>query len=83
MTQHLACVCVKMNCLDKKNGSGCFKCEIAYENAIEQGSDVRPYFNANFECTCHICRCECSVIYYRHEANRLARQRKVDKEKAN
>ena len=83
LTQHLACICVKMNCLDKTNGSGCFKCEIACDNAIEQGSDVRPYFNANFECTCHICKCECSVIYYRHEANKVSRQRKIDKEKAN
>jgi len=82
MSQHLACVCVKMNCLDKTNGSGCIKCEIACANAIEQGSDKRPFYDMNFECICSICKCECSVIYFRHEAKKLARQRQIDKEKS-
>jgi len=83
LTQQLACICTKMNCLDKVNGSGCFKCESACTNAIEQNSDIRPYFDANFECKCKICICECEVVYFRHEAKKLARQRQIDDEKNN
>ena len=27
LSQHLVCMCVKMNCLDKANGSGYVKCD--------------------------------------------------------
>ena len=83
ISQQLACICTKMNCLDKINGSGCFKCEIACTNAIEQNSDIRPFFDLNFECKCKICICECEVVYFRHEAKKLARQRQIDDEKKN
>ena len=53
ISQQLACLCTKMNCFDKIDGSGCFKCEIACENAIQQNSNIRPFFyinlNANAE----------------------------------
>jgi len=55
ISQQLACICTKMNCLDKINGSGCFKCEIACTNAIDQNSDVGPFFGTIFECTYKIC----------------------------
>ena len=83
ISQHLACICVKMSCMDKIDGSGCFKCEIACTNAINQNSNVRPYFDINFECACKICKCECDVVYFRHEAKKLARQRQIDNEKNN
>jgi len=81
MTQHLACTCLKMSCLSKANVLGCIQCEISCVNAIEQGSDVRPYFDANFKCTCQICRCECCVIYFCHEANKIAKQQQLDNKK--
>ena len=80
VSQHLACICVKMNCLDKIDGSGCFKCEVACTNAIEQNSNIRPMFDINFQCNCEICKCECNVVYFRHEAKKLAKQRQLDKE---
>ena len=62
LTQHLACMCCKMACLDNINGSGCLKCEQACKNAIEQGSEIRLFFDLNFQYTCEICHCECSVV---------------------
>ena len=70
-----------MACIDNINGSGCLKCEIACKNSIEHGSDVRPFFDKDFQCKCKVCCCECSVVYFRHEAKKLARQRQLDYEK--
>ena len=81
LSQHLACMCIRMNCLSKTSGSGCIKCKMACENAIEQGSDDRPFFDSNFQCTCEIYACNCCVVYYRHEAKRLAREKQIDLEK--
>ena len=50
-------------------------------NAIEQGSDVRPFFDHNFECQCQICLCTCSVVFFYHERRKLAQQRQLDNEK--
>lgn len=83
LSQHLACLCCKMNCIDRRDGNGCRKCEAACANAIEQGSDVRPFLDANFVCKCEICVCECSVVYYRHEAKKMARQARIDANKKN
>ena len=44
VSQHLAYLCCKMNCLERRDGSGCMKCESACSHAIEQGSDVRSFF---------------------------------------
>ena len=62
VSQHLACMCCKMTCIDNINGAGCLKCETACANAIEQGSEERPFFDKNFECVCDICMCQCSVV---------------------
>jgi len=67
-----------MNCVDRRDGAGCRKCVTACANAIEQGSDYRPFLDDNFVCNCEICLCDCSVVYYRHEAKKLARQRRID-----
>ena len=77
----LACICTKMNCLDKIHSSECFKCKIACTNTIDQNSDIRPFFDINFECKCKICIYECEVVYFRHEAKKLAQQRQIDDEK--
>ena len=39
---------------------------------------MRGFFNVNFECSYHICKCEYSVIYFRHEAKKLAWQKELD-----
>jgi len=83
MSQHLACMCCKMACIDKTNGAGCFKCETACKKAIESGSNVRPFFDKNFQCTCEIYICECQVVYFRHEAKKLAKARRLDIETKN
>ena len=81
LRKHLACMCYKMNCLDNTSELGCFKWKIACTNAIEQVSDVCPFFNYNVDCQCHICKCECSVAYFWHEAKKLSRQKQLDKDK--
>ena len=48
LSQHLACMCCKMACMDNTNGLGCLKCETACKNAIERDSDVRPFFDKDF-----------------------------------
>ena len=70
-----------MNCNDTTNGTGCLKCQTSCSNAIEQGSDVRPFFNQNFECQCKICICECAVVFFDHERRKLTLQRQLDDEK--
>ena len=48
LSQHLVCMCCKMACMDNTNGSGCLKCETACRNAIEQDSEIRPFFTRTF-----------------------------------
>ena len=55
--------------------TGCFECEITCKHEIEQG-DVWTFFNRNFECQCNIWKC-LSVVYFRHDANKLARQKQL------
>ena len=70
-----------MHCNDNTNGTGCLKCSIACSNAIEQGSEGQPFFDKNFECQCHICACECFVVYFSHEAKKLSQLRRIECEK--
>ena len=78
LSQHLACLCCKMNCIDRRDGGGCRKCEAACANTIEQGSDFRPFLDSNFICSCDVCVCKCSVVYYRHEAKKMAQQAMIE-----
>ena len=34
-----------MNCINRRDGSGCMKYKIACSNDIEQGSDIRPFLS--------------------------------------
>ena len=72
------CLCTRMHCLNRTGGSGCLKCEWACDEAINQSSDKRPYFDSDMNCVCPVCFCQCSVIYYRHEEKRLAVQAKEE-----
>ena len=83
VSQHLACMCCKMTCIDNVNGAGCLKCESACRNAIAQGSEARPFFDKNFESTCMVCKCACNVIYFRHEGKKFAKQRQIEIERKN
>ena len=83
-TQELACMCTRMHCLNRIDGAGCFRCKDACSNAIQAGRDDRPFFYTNFECTCIICTCQCSVLFFRHDGKKLAIQaRKAREEKYN
>ena len=74
MSQQLACMCSRMHCLDRVDGKGCFVCELACKNAKSAGRDDRPYFDKNWNCTCPVCNCNCSVVYFCHNSCDLPKQ---------
>ena len=67
LSMKLACLCTRMHCLNHDDGMGCLKCEWSCIENVKKGKDVRPYFDQNNDCMCNICKCQCSVVYYRHE----------------
>ena len=76
LSMKLACLCTRMHCMNRPDGVGCLKCEWAcFEN---KDKTVRPYFDENKDCTCPICRCQCSVVYFRNEEKKLAAQAKFE-----
>ena len=77
LSQKLMCLCTRLHCLNRTGGNGCFKCEWACLEAVNQNSEIRPYFDSDMNCMCPVCTCQCSVVYYRHEEKNLQfRQRK-------
>ena len=44
-SHNLACMRIQMICLEKTNGSRCYKCEMVCANVLKQGSDIRPFFD--------------------------------------
>ena len=67
LTRRLACLCSRMNCLNRSDGIGCMKCEWVCIRFRKANKTSRPYFNDNGDCTCPICSCNCSVVYFRSE----------------
>lgn len=80
LSQQLACLCTKMHCTNSLNGQGCFKCVELCTQARDAGSLSRPLFDDKLRCTCDICRCQCSVLYFRHDAAKLAIQAQTERE---
>ena len=78
LSQQLACLCCRMNCLDNIDGSGCFKCEQACKNSKAAGRDDYPYFDNNWNYTYPVCNCNCNVVYHRHGASKLAKQSRIE-----
>ena len=78
LSMRLACLCTRMHCLNRDDGLGCLKCEWSCIENVKKGKDERPYFDKNNDCMCSICKCQCSVVYYRHEEKKLAIQAKND-----
>ena len=54
--------------------TGCFKCELACQNAKNKGQLHRPYFDNNCNYICLVCTCQFSVVYYRQERKHLSGQ---------
>ena len=78
MSMKLACLCTRMHCLNRNDGFGCLKCEWSCIESVKQGQTCRPYFDKDNDCKCSICKCHCSVVYYRNEEKKMAAQAKED-----
>ena len=63
-----------MNCLNSLDRTDYFVCETACTNAKDSGREGRPFVDANWECTCEVCKCQCDCTYYRHDSVKLAKQ---------
>ena len=79
MSRRLACLCTRMNCLNRTNGVGCMKCEWVCLEFKKANRKSRPYFDSNSDCKCLICACQCSVVYFCSEEKKLAQQAREDK----
>ena len=78
MSRRLACLCTRMNCLNRSDGVGCLKCEWACLEFKKANKTSRPYFDDNGDCTCPICACSYSVAYFCIEEKKLAEQARMD-----
>ena len=71
-----------MHCLNFPDGVGCLKyeraCIKAKKSKLSKDTDISPYFDMNLDCTCLICACQCSVVYFRHEGERMAKHAKEE-----
>lgn len=72
----LACLCTMMYCLNRPDGVGSLKCEWVCIEQKKLNKESRSYFDTNEDCQCHICNCQCMMVYYCHEENKLAVQTK-------
>ena len=80
ISQQLACMCSRMNCLSRIDGIGCLKCSRMCTNYSGVNSYARPMFDANLNCTCGVCACQCTALYYRDQTSKLAMQSQIERE---
>ena len=64
ISQKLACLCTCLHRMNRLDGNGCMKCQWAYKDAIQKEQLYRPWFDDNMNCTCPICDCQFSIVYF-------------------
>ena len=69
-----------MNCLSRIDGIGCLKCSRMCTNHSGVNSYARPMFDADLNCTCGVCACQCTALYYRDQTSKLAMQSQIERE---
>ena len=82
LSQQLACMCYRLQHLNRCDGLGCLKCMTLYQRNIEADSWVRHMYGNNLNCTYEVCHYSCAVLYYRSQAKRLVVQVKTQHEEA-
>ena len=64
LTQELAYMCCRMHCLNRVDSYGRIQCNTACENAVQFHRDDHPSFDKNVQCSCLVCKCPYSVLFY-------------------
>ena len=72
ITQQLAYMCSRLNCLSRLDGVGCIKCMQICKKYREKNSYARPMFGGDMNCTCDFCACMCTSLYYCGQFTKLA-----------
>ena len=79
-SQKLACMCSRLNCMSRLDGLGCMKCMRICKEYRDKDSYARPMFDSNLNCTCDVCDCNCTALYYRDQSAKLALQSKAERQ---
>ena len=77
-SQKVACMCTHIHCLNRLEGSGRLKFKWTCLEYKDQQKLERPHFDDNEDFKCPICHCQCAVLYYWSEENKLVAQSKQE-----
>ena len=80
VTQQLACIYSRLNCMSKIDGLGCLKCARIFLTYKEDNSYTRSIFGSNLNCTCDIYECNYTVLYHYDHTAKLVMQSKNERE---
>ena len=78
LSQKLVCTFTRMNYLSCPEGIGYLKCEWVCAKSGEKDNLICTYYDNNMNYIFPVCKCQCLVLYCRHEEKRLAVQAKEE-----